>query len=97
MRGGEQTVGAALCQPLVMGAQYLQSLETSQGSYKTTDFFRDLSHTCGNARSLTHCAGPGIKPMFQHSQDALIPLRHSRSSLNKRFESNAYLVKWYIL
>ena len=33
----------------------------------------DPSHSCGNARSLTHCAGPGIKPASQHSQDAANP------------------------
>ena len=30
----------------------------------------DPSHSCGNARSLTHCAGPGIKPRCQHSRDS---------------------------
>ena len=29
-----------------------------------------LSHSCGNARSLTHCARPRIKPKSQCSQDA---------------------------
>ena len=29
----------------------------------------DLSHSYSNARSLTHCAGPGIEPASQHSQD----------------------------
>ena len=30
---------------------------------------RDLSRSCNNARSLTHCVGPGIKPVSQRSQD----------------------------
>ena len=30
----------------------------------------DLCHGCGNARSLTHGAGPGIEPASQHSRDA---------------------------
>ena len=34
----------------------------------------DLSHSCGNARSLTHCAGPGIKSASQHSQDTTDPV-----------------------
>ena len=40
----------------------------------------DLSHShklscrCGNARSLTHCARPGIEPTSQHSQDAAAPV-----------------------
>lgn len=29
----------------------------------------DLSHSYGNARSLTYFAGPGINPISQHSQD----------------------------
>ena len=28
-----------------------------------------LSHSCSNARSSTHCAGPGIKPVSHCSQD----------------------------
>ena len=32
----------------------------------------DLSCSCGNARSLTHCTGPGIEPASQHSQDAIV-------------------------
>ena len=30
----------------------------------------DLSRSCGNARSLTHCASPGIEPVSQCSPDA---------------------------
>ena len=29
----------------------------------------DLSQSCGNARSITHCAEPGIKTISQHFQD----------------------------
>ena len=34
----------------------------------------NLSHGCGNARSLTHCARPGIEPASQGSQDATDPI-----------------------
>ena len=30
----------------------------------------NLCHSCGNARSLTHCSRPGITPVTQPSQDA---------------------------
>ena len=33
----------------------------------------DLSLSCNNARSLTLCSGPGIKPASQCSQDAANP------------------------
>ena len=34
----------------------------------------DLSLSCVNARSLTRCAGLGIEPAFQCSQDAVYPV-----------------------
>ena len=34
----------------------------------------NLSHSCSNTGSLTHCAGPGIKPVTQCSQDAADPV-----------------------
>ena len=34
----------------------------------------DLSLSCGNARSLTYCAGLGMEPVSQHSQDATYPI-----------------------
>ena len=34
----------------------------------------NLSCSFGNARSLTNCAGPGIKPASQYSQDAANPI-----------------------
>ena len=34
----------------------------------------DLSNSSGNARSLTYCAGLGIKPSSQHSQDTTDPV-----------------------
>ena len=40
----------------------------------------NLSHSCGNTRSLTHCARPGIKPASQCSQDPLIMLHRSGNS-----------------
>ena len=42
----------------------------------------DLSHSCSNARSLTHYARPGIEPASQRSQDAEILLCHSGNSKN---------------
>ena len=33
-----------------------------------------LNQSCSNAGSLPHCAGPGIKPMFQWSQDTASPI-----------------------
>ena len=49
-----------------------------QGSDPSHSF--DLNHSCDNARSLTHCAGLGVKPESQCSQMPLIPLRHSGKS-----------------
>ena len=43
-----------------------------QGSDPNHSF--QLSHSCGNGRSLTLCAGLGIKPASQHSQDASDPV-----------------------
>lgn len=43
-----------------------------QGSHLSRSL--DLSHSCGDARSLTSCAGPGIEPASQHSQGATDPI-----------------------
>ena len=32
------------------------------------------SYSYGNARSLAHCAGPGIKPVSQHSGETAVPI-----------------------
>ena len=44
----------------------------------------DLCHSCSNAGSWTHCAGPGIKPAAPEwpsgCRQLLNPLRHNRSS-----------------
>ena len=40
----------------------------------------DLSHSCVNAGSLTHCAGPGIETVSHCSQDASVPLHHNGNS-----------------
>ena len=42
----------------------------------------ELSHSCCNNECLTHCAGPGIEPVSQHSQDAANPILPLRSSDN---------------
>ena len=42
-----------------------------QGSDPSCSF--DLSHSCSNAESSTHCAGPGTKPASQSSQDDTNP------------------------
>ena len=46
----------------------------------------DIHWSCGNARSLTHYAGPGIEPASQCSRDILIPLRHSRDLCRRASE-----------
>ena len=33
----------------------------------------DLSHSCGNTISLTHCTGPGIEPVSQDATDPFAP------------------------
>ena len=40
----------------------------------------DLCCSCSNTGSLTHCAGPGIKPASQRSRDTAILLHHSGES-----------------
>ena len=47
-------------------------LVPGQGSDPSNSF--DLSCSCGNARSLTRCARPGIKPELQHCQDVTNPV-----------------------
>ena len=42
---------------------------------------RDLGHSC-NARSLSHCAGLGIEPASQRSQDAAHPILPQREFLH---------------
>ena len=41
----------------------------------------DLSHSWGNARSLTLCARPGIEPVSQCSQDTADPIAPQRELL----------------
>ena len=43
-----------------------------QGSYLSRNL--NLSWSCSNTRSLTHCAGPGIKQESQCSQDVTNPV-----------------------
>ena len=45
----------------------------------------DLSWNCNNTTSLTHCAGPGIKPVTQHSQDATDSIAPQQELLIKYF------------
>ena len=44
------------------------------GQGSDLNHIRDLRLSCGNARSLTHCAGLGIEPMSQCCQDAANPI-----------------------
>lgn len=44
------------------------------------------SHSCSTTGSFTHCAGLGIKTVFQCSQDAPILLHHSGNSWLLFFE-----------
>ena len=43
------------------------------GQGSDLNYHWDLSHRCSNARSLTHCAQLGIKPVSQHSQHTANP------------------------
>ena len=43
-----------------------------------------LHHSCGNTGVLTHCAGPGIKPVSQCSRDAVDPIAPQWEFLNLR-------------
>ena len=54
-----------------------------------------LRHSCGNAGSLSHCAGPEIEPEPQQQPQPLQilnPLCHSRLL---RFVSNTILQRWW--
>ena len=42
----------------------------------------NLSHSCGNTGSLTHCIRPGIKPVSQCSQDTANPIAPPRELKN---------------
>ena len=44
---------------------------------------QDFSRNYGNAGSLTHCAGPGIQPATQNSQNATDPIE-SQQELHDR-------------
>ena len=46
----------------------------------------DLSHSYGNARSLTHHAAPGIEPSSQRSQDATDPIVPQRELQGRRLK-----------
>ena len=60
----------------------------------------DLSHSFGNVGSLIHCAGLGIEPATQHSQDATNPaapqqeLSHSHFVVEETESWNSYLLDW---
>ena len=70
------------CRPVVFGV-------LGQGS--------DLSHscgqhhTCGNARSLTHCARPGIKPASQPCEEATNPIVPQRKLPPSYFYVQSYV------
>ena len=51
-----------------------------------------LIHSCNNARSLTHCARPEIKPVSQGSQDATNPI-----VLQQKIQGVYFLLKIYLL
>ena len=55
---------------------FLASLQRREflGQGSDPSYSCDLSHTCGNTGSLTHCARLGIKPLSWHSQDAANPV-----------------------
>ena len=45
-----------------------------------------LSSSCGNARSLTHCEGPGIKPTSQGSRETSDPIVLQKELRLKHFK-----------
>ena len=59
----------------------------SQGQRSDPSHSPDPSRGCSNAGSLTHCAGPGIKPASQRSQDAANPILNSGWFLNSGYSS----------
>ena len=54
---------------------YLSLFLATPQQMEFPDLASVLSHSCncGNAGSLTHCAGPGIESVFQWSQDTVVP------------------------
>ena len=56
----------------------------------------DPSRSCGNARSLTHCTGPGVEPVSQHSRDAINPIAPERELHPKCLLTNPHdhFTKW---
>ena len=52
-----------------------------------------LSPSCGNMRSLTHCAGPGIEPASQHSQDVANPAAPQHRLQLSLFIGKGFLAK----
>ena len=55
----------------------------------------NLSLSWGNAGSLTHCAGLGIKPISHLSHNATDPVCHSKSSIKSFLKSPNYLIDNY--
>ena len=49
---------------------------------------QELNFSCGNARSLTDGAWPGIKPASQHSQDTADPIGPQQELQERDFESD---------
>ena len=56
---------------------------------------RELSHNCDNARSLTHCAGLGIEPISQCSQDVANPAAPQQDLQCICFYIVYYLAYWF--
>ena len=53
----------------------------------------DLCHSCGNAGSLTHCAGPGIIPTPLQRQCWILNLLHCGSSVSASYPVHS-LISW---
>ena len=67
--------------PFLASLQYMGFL--GQGSDPSCSC--DLSCSCSNARSLTHCVRLGIEPAFQHSHDAAHPIAPQQELLGVYF------------
>ena len=48
----------------------------------------NLLHNCGDARSLTHSAGPGVKAVSQHPRDAANPVVSEQELCTMKFKKD---------
>ena len=70
------------CGGFVATPQHIEFLGQGLDPSHSQRHRHDLSHSCGNAGSPTHCARPGIKLCVSTPKTPLTPLPHSRNSLH---------------